>query len=136
MPRILAIDYGLQRCGIAVTDPFQILAQALTTVATPQLMKFVKEYSSREAVEKVIIGFPLNLDDTPTDATPGVEKFITAFKKHLPHLPIEAVDERFSSKRAAESIGQMGLKKKERERKGLVDEVAAALLLQEYLAQP
>lgn len=135
MPRILAIDYGLKRCGIAVTDPLQIIATGLTTVETPKLMKFVKEYTATETVEKVIIGMPLNLDDSDTDATPLVRKFIEAFKKHLPSIPIEEVDERFSSKLASQSISQMGLKKKDRQKKALVDEVAATLLLQEYLSK-
>jgi putative Holliday junction resolvase len=134
MPRILAIDYGLKRCGIAVTDPLKIIASGLTTVETPKLMKFVKEYTAKEEVEQVIIGLPLNLDETDTDATPFVRKFIEAFKRHLPAIPIEEVDERFSSKRASESIAQMGLKKKDRQRKELVDEVAATMLLQEYLS--
>jgi putative holliday junction resolvase len=135
MPRILAIDYGLKRCGIAVTDPLQIIASGLTTVETPKLMKFVKEYTATEAVERVIIGLPLNLDDSDTDATPLVRKFIEAFKKHLPQIPIEEVDERFSSKQASQSIAQMGLKKKDRQKKELVDEIAATLLLQEYLSK-
>lgn len=135
MPRILAIDYGLKRCGIAVTDPLQIIATGLTTVETPKLMKFVKEYTAAETVEKVIIGMPVNLDDSDTDATPLVRKFIEAFKKHLPAIPIEDVDERFSSKLASQSISQMGLKKKDRQKKELVDEVAATLLLQDYLSK-
>lgn len=135
MPRILAIDYGLKRSGIAVTDPLQILAQGLTTVETPKLLQFVKTYIAKEEVAKLIIGLPLNLDDTPTDATPFVEKFIAACKKHIPQLPVETVDEQYSSKRASESIAKMGLSKKARQQKGLVDEVAAALLLQAYLAQ-
>lgn len=135
MPRILAIDYGLKRCGIAVTDPLQIIATGLTTVETPKLMKFVKEYTAAETVEKVIIGMPVNLDDSDTDATPLVRKFIEAFKKHLPAIPIEEVDERFSSKLASQSISQMGLKKKDRQKKELVDEVAATLLLQDYLSK-
>lgn len=134
MPRILAIDYGLKRCGIAVTDPLKIIATGLANVETPKLMKFVKEYTATEDVERVIIGLPLNLDDSDTDATPFVRKFIDAFRKHLPLIPIEEVDERFSSKRASESIAQMGLKKKERQKKELVDEVAATMLLQDYLS--
>ena len=135
MSRILAIDYGLKRCGIAVTDPLQIIAQGLQTVETPQLMKFLKGYTAAEPVERIIIGMPLNLDDTATHATPLVQKFIAAFQKHLPHIPIETVDERMSSKQASQSINAMGLRKKQRRQKGLVDQVAATLLLQEYLAQ-
>lgn len=133
MPRILAIDYGLKRCGIAVTDPLQIIAQGLQTVETPQLMKFLKSYTAVEEVEKVIIGLPLNLDDSPTDATPLVQKFIAAFQKHLPHIPIETVDERMTSKQASQSINAMGLRKNKRQQKELIDQVAATIILQEYL---
>lgn len=133
MGRLLAIDYGLKRCGIAVTDPLQIIAQGLTTVSTPQLMKFLKEYTVKETVEKVVIGLPLNLDDSPTDATPLVEKFVAAFKKHLPQIPIETIDERYSSKEATTALQQMGLKKKARQQKEIIDQVAATIILQQYL---
>lgn len=133
MARIISIDYGLKRTGIAVTDPLKIIATGLTTVDTQRLMPFLREYFAKEQVERVIIGDPRNLDDSDTHATPLVNKFVTAFEKHFPHIPIERVDERFSSKMAKDAMLEMGLKKNQRRQKGLVDEIAATILLQEYL---
>ncbi len=110
-----------------------MIATGLTTVETPRLLNFLKEYFLKEQVELVIIGMPTNWNDTATHATPLVEQFITAFKKHVPAMPINVVDERFTSKLAARAIAQMGLKKKDRQKKELVDEVAATMMLQEYL---
>lgn len=133
MARILALDYGKKRTGIAVTDPLRLIATGLETIATESLIWYLKQYFSKESVEKVLIGYPLNLDDSPTDATPLVDKFIRNFQKVFPELEIEKVDERLSSKLASRAIAGMGLKKKDREDKGLIDEVSAVLLLQEYL---
>jgi putative Holliday junction resolvase len=133
MGRILSIDYGAVRTGLAVTDPLQIIATGLCTVATPKLMPFLKEYFSREPVEQVLIGMPSNWDDTDTHATPLVKNFITAFQKAFPQLPIQTVDERYTSKMATQAMLQMGLKKKQRQNKALVDEIAATIMLQEYL---
>ncbi len=135
MPRILAIDYGLKRTGIAVTDPLQIIATGLTTVESKQLIPFLKEYFSKEEVELIIIGEPKNWDDTDTHATPLVEKCIKELQKNFPALPIKKVDERFTSKMAKDSMLEMGLKKKERRNKALVDEIAATIMLQEYMRQ-
>src|ERR1700750_1634137 len=120
MGRILSIDYGGKRTGIAVTDPLKIIATGLCTVETPKLMSFLKEYFSKETVEIVIIGMPLNLDDSATHITPQVEKFIAAFKKHVPSIPIEQVDERYTSKLASKAMVEMGMKKKQRRDKALV----------------
>jgi putative holliday junction resolvase len=133
MGRILSIDYGGKRTGLAVTDPFKIIATGLTTVETPKLMTFLKDYFLKEAVEQVIVGMPVNWDDTDTHATPLVKKFIEQFKKQFPALPIEEVDERFTSKMATQAMLQMGLKKKQRQNKALVDEIAATIMLQEYM---
>jgi putative Holliday junction resolvase len=133
MGRILAIDYGAKRTGIAVTDPLQIIASGLTTVETPKLMGFLKSYIAAEAVELVLIGMPSNWDDTATHATPLVQHFIKAFQKTFPQLPIQPVDERYTSKLATQAMLHMGLKKKQRQNKALVDEIAATILLQEYL---
>jgi putative Holliday junction resolvase len=133
MGRILSIDYGAVRTGVAVTDPLQIIATGLCTVPTPKLMPFLKEYFSKEAVELVLIGLPSNWDDTATHATPLVKNFITAFKKDFPQMPIQTVDERYTSKMATQAMLQMGLKKKQRQNKALVDEIAATIMLQEYL---
>lgn len=133
MPRILAIDYGLKRTGIAVTDPLQIIATGLTTVESKQLIPFLKEYFGKEQVELILIGEPKNMDDTDTHATPLVEKCIKELQKSFPAIPVKKVDERFTSKMASQAMIDMGLKKKQRRNKALVDEIAATILLQEYL---
>ena len=133
MPRIISIDYGLKRTGLAVTDPLQIIATGLTTVESKQLIPFLKDYFSKESVELIIIGEPKNLDDSDTHATPLVEKCIADLRKNFPTIPIQKVDERFTSKMAKDSMLEMGLKKKQRQNKALVDEIAATILLQEYL---
>lgn len=133
MGRILALDYGKKRTGIAVTDPEQIIARGLETVDTKELIGYLKNYMKEEQVDKVIIGYPLNFDDSPTDATPLVDKFIGKYKNVFPDLEIEKVDERYTSKLAAGEIAKMGLKKKQRQEKALLDTVAATIILQEYL---
>lgn len=133
MSRILSIDYGLKRTGIAVTDPLQIIATGLTTVASKQLISFLKDYFSREPVELIIIGEPKNWDDTDTHATPLVEKCIKDLQKNFPNMPIKGVDERYTSKMARDAMLEMGMKKKDRRNKALVDEIAATIMLQEYL---
>lgn len=133
MGRILSIDYGKKRTGLAVTDPLKIIATGLTTVETPKLMAYLKEYIQKEGVEEVIIGMPTNMDDSDTHATPLVKNFIGQFKKAFPSLPLTEVDERFTSKMATQAMLEMGLKKKQRQNKALVDEIAATIMLQEYL---
>ncbi|MCC6186698.1 MAG: Holliday junction resolvase RuvX [Chitinophagaceae bacterium] len=133
MARILCIDYGKKRSGIAVTDPLQIIATGLETIESSALIFWLKQYLKNEAVEKVLIGYPLNLDDSSTDATPLVDKFIRNFKKVFPELPINTVDERYSSKMASEAMLAMGMKKKERQVKGNLDVLSATIMLQEYL---
>jgi putative holliday junction resolvase len=133
LSRILSIDYGGKRTGLAVTDPLKIIATGLGTVDTPKLMAFLKEYFAKEPVELVIIGMPTNWDDSDTHATPLVKKFIEAFKKAFPSMPVKEVDERYTSKLATQAMLQMGLKKKQRQNKKLVDEIAATIMLQEHL---
>ena len=133
MARIICIDYGLKRTGIAVTDPLQIIATGLTTVDSKELMTFLKNYFSKEPVERIIIGEPKNWDDSDTHATPLVEKCIKELQKNFPSVPIEKVDERYTSKMAKDAMLEMGMKKKERRNKALVDEIAATIMLQEYL---
>lgn len=133
MGRILALDYGKKRTGVATTDPLQIIATAVGTVDSGELIGWLKKYIAAEPVEKIIIGYPLNFDDTPTDATPLVEKFIVKFKNVFPDMPVEKWDERMTSKMASQAIAEMGLKKKIRERKELVDSIAAVIILREYL---
>jgi putative Holliday junction resolvase len=133
MARIICIDYGGKRTGIAVTDPLQIIATGLTTIDTKNFIPFLKEYFSKEPVEKILIGWPLNLDDTATHATPLVENAIKQLNKNFPSIPVEKVDERFTSKMAKAAMFEMGLKKKQRRDKKLLDEIAATMMLQEYL---
>jgi putative Holliday junction resolvase len=135
MPRIISIDYGAKRTGLAVTDPLQIIATGLTTVESKQLIPFLKDYFAREEVELIIIGEPKNWDDTDTHATPLVEKIIKQLEKNFPKTPIKKVDERYTSKMAKDAMLEMGLKKMQRRNKKLVDEIAATILLQEYLRQ-
>ena len=135
MPRIISIDYGAKRTGLAVTDPLQIIATGLTTVESKQLILFLKDYFAREEVELIIIGEPKNWDDTDTHATAFVEKIIIQLKKNFPTIPIKKVDERYTSKMAKDAMLEMGLKKMQRRNKKLVDEIAATIMLQEYLRQ-
>jgi len=133
MPRILSIDYGLKRTGLAVTDPLQIIATGLTTVETPKLIPFLKDYFKKEEVELIIMGEPKNWDESDTHATPLVKKAVEKLKKEFPTMPIKMVDERYTSKLASQAMIEMGLKKKQRQNKALVDEIAATIMLQEYL---
>ena len=133
MPRIISIDYGAKRTGIAVTDPLQIIATGLTTVESKQLIPFLKDYFAREVVELIIIGEPKNWDDTDTHATALVEKIIMQLEKNFPKIPIKKVDERYTSKMAKDAMLEMGLKKMQRRNKKLVDEIAATIMLQEYM---
>lgn len=133
MARILAIDYGLKRTGIAVTDPLQIIATGLTTIESAQLIPFLKTYLAKENVEKFIIGEPRNLDDSDTHATALVLRIIEKIKKEFPAIPVESVDERYTSKMAKQAMLDMGMKKKQRRDKAVVDQIAATIILQEYL---
>jgi len=133
MARILAIDYGGKRTGIAVTDPLQIIATGLTTIESKELIPFLKKYFQQEQVELVIIGLPKNWDDTDTHGTPLVEEAIKKIKKEFPQIPLKTVDERYTSKMAKDAMLQMGMKKKDRQIKGNVDVIAATIILQEYL---
>ena len=134
MARIICIDYGGKRCGLAVTDPLQIIATALTTVDTKELFTFLANYFLKEPVELILIGEPLNLDNSPTDATPLVQKAIIDLGKKFPTIPIQTVDERYSSKNAVRAMVEMGMKKNDRRDKKTIDRVAATMLLQEYLS--
>lgn len=133
MARILCIDYGLKRTGIAVTDPLQIIATGLTTLHSKELISFLKNYFISEPVELILIGWPTNWDDSATHATPWVSKCIKELEKSFPTIPIKKVDERYTSKMAKDAMLEMGLKKMQRRNKALVDEIAATIMLQEYL---
>jgi len=133
MARILAIDYGKKRTGLAVTDPLKMIASGLTTVATHDLIPYLKKYLAQEAVELFLIGEPKNLDGSATDATALVTECIRILQKNFPDTPIKKIDERFTSKMAFQSMIDSGLKKKDRQNKALVDEISATIILQEYI---
>lgn len=133
MPRILAIDYGIKRTGIAVTDDFQIIASGLTTIPSETIIAFLKEYFAIEKVEKVIVGEPKQMNGQPSESAEIIEKFVLKFKSEFPQMKMERVDERFTSKMAFQTMIDSGLKKKQRQNKGLVDEIAATIMLQDYL---
>ena len=133
MGRILALDYGKKRTGIAVTDPLKIIAQGLTTIDTQQLFDFLKDYISKENTERIIIGLPFNIDGTPTHSTAAVQHCIRRLKNTFPDIPVTPVDEAHSSRMASQAMVEMGMKKKDRQKKGTIDEIAATIILQEYL---
>jgi putative Holliday junction resolvase len=133
MARILAIDYGLKRTGIAVTDPLKIIATALTTIDSARIFTFLEEYFNRETVELILIGDPRNLDDSPTNLSADVQRIIGIMQKKFPAIPVKTVDERYSSVMASRAMVDMGMKKSRRREKGQVDQIAAAMMLQEYL---
>jgi putative Holliday junction resolvase len=134
MPRILAIDYGLKRTGIAVTDELQIIASGLTTIPSETAIDFLNDYFSKENVAKVLIGEPKQMNGQPSESTPIIEKFVKAFETAFPEMKIERVDERFTSKMAFRTMIDSGLKKKDRQNKALVDEISATILLQGYMS--
>ncbi len=133
MPRILAIDYGQKRTGIAVTDEMKIIASGLTTVPSETTIDFLKDYFAKEKVEKVLIGEPKQMNNEPSQSTEIIEKFVAVFKNTFPDMPLERVDERFTSKMAFQSMIDSGMKKKQRQNKALIDEIAATIMLQDYL---
>lgn len=133
MARILAIDYGQKRTGIAVTDDLQIIANPLTTVETPKLMAFLTDYCAKENVECIVVGEPKHMDNTPSESAKFIEPFVKQLKKVFPDKEIARIDERFTSKMATHAIVNSGLHKKQRQNKALVDTVSAALILQSYM---
>ncbi len=133
MARIVGIDYGLKRCGIAVTDEFQLIASALTTIETPKLFEFLKTYFEKEKVEKVVVGDPKDLRGNDTHGTAPVKNFVYQFQKKFPTMELILVDERFTSKMASQAILMSGVKKTERQNKGLIDQVSATIILQYYM---
>jgi len=135
MSRILCIDYGAKRTGLAVTDPLKIIARGLIALDTKDLFPFLNKYLKEEEIELILIGEPKNLDNTDTHATPLVNQFIKKLQKEFPSIPVERVDERYTSKMAVQAMLQMGMKKKDRRDKKNTDEIAATIMLQEYLSQ-
>jgi putative Holliday junction resolvase len=131
--RILSIDYGKKRTGIAVTDPLQIIANGLATVSTSELLSYLKDYLSREQVEKIIIGRPMQTNGQPSENLQRVEQFVNRWKKEMPDVPVEYVDERFTSVLAHQAMIDGGLRKKARQDKALVDKISATIILEDYL---
>jgi len=135
MPRILAIDYGMKRTGIAITDELQIIASGLTTIPSETAINFLKDYFKKENVDKVLIGEPKQMNGQPSESTPVIEKFVADFTANFPEMTVVRVDERFTSKMAFQSMLDNGMKKKQRQEKGMIDQISAAIILQSYLAQ-
>lgn len=136
MARILAIDLGLKRTGIAVTDPLQIIATALETVETSHLISFLQDYIEREQVKQFVVGLPKKLNNEDTDMTSHVRQWVEKLKKKFPAVPIALVDERFTSSIARQAMIAGGMKKKDRRVKGNVDKISATLILQSYMSTP
>lgn len=133
MARILALDYGKVRTGIAVTDELQIIASGLTTVETKDLLSFLQEYTEKEDVERFVVGLPKQMDNTASESEVLIQDFLKKLKANLPSIPVERQDERFTSKMAVQTMLDSGVKKKKRRDKALVDEISATLILQAYL---
>jgi putative holliday junction resolvase len=133
MARIMAIDYGTKRVGIAVTDPLQIIANGLTTVHSTEVITFIKKYIETEALECIVVGQPKHLNNQPSDADRFIEPFVMHLKRSLPGIKIDRVDERYTSKMAFQTMIDGGLKKSARKNKDLVDEISATLILQTYM---
>ncbi|MBQ1582794.1 MAG: Holliday junction resolvase RuvX [Prevotella sp.] len=133
MARILSIDYGKKRTGLAVTDPLKLIAGGLATVSTSELFNYLQDYIKKEQVEKVIIGKPLQTNGEPSENLNRVQQFVNRWKKAIPQIPIEYYDERFTSVLAHRAILDSGIGKKARQNKALVDEISATILLQDYM---
>lgn len=133
MGRILSIDYGEKRCGIAVTDELQIIASGLTTVPTSDLISFLKTYFEKETVELVLVGEPKRMNNEASQSEVFIQEFLKQFNMTFKEMPLQRVDERFTSKMAFQTMIDSGLKKKQRQNKALVDEISATIILQSYL---
>ncbi len=133
MARILALDYGGKRTGIAVTDEFQIIASGLATVATKELLPYLENYFETENVELVLVGEPKQMDNTPSQSEAAILEFLKKFKEKFPLMEMKRIDERFTSKMAVKTMIDSGLKKKKRHNKALLDEISATIILQTYL---
>lgn len=134
MSRIMAIDYGLKRTGLAVTDPLQLIASPLTTVLTAELLDFLKDYITKEEVSLFVIGMPKRLDSTPSQTAPNVKGFIKALQRDIPQIEVKEIDERFTSVMAMQAMIAGGMSKKNRRDKANVDKVSATIILQSYMS--
>ncbi len=133
MGRVLSIDYGVRRTGLAVTDPLKIIAGGLTTVETPQLMKFLQDYLKKESVERFVVGLPKQTNGRDSDNLPRVRDFVSKLSKSFPGIPIDMWDERYTSVLAHQAMLQSGIGKKARQNKALVDEISATIILQGWM---
>lgn len=133
MARIIAIVYGRKRTGIAVTDSLQMIANGLTTVPSGELVKFLQDYTAKEAVELIVVGQPKQMNNEPSENMRYVQAFVTHLQRTIPHIPVVYYDERFTSVMAHQAMLEGGLRKKKRQEKGLVDEISAVIILQAYL---
>tara|TARA_R110001592_G_scaffold58621_5_gene177331 strand:- start:766 stop:1176 length:411 start_codon:yes stop_codon:yes gene_type:complete len=133
MGRILAIDYGSKRVGMAVTDPLQIIASPLDTVHSKDVIQYLKDYDKAENIESFVLGMPMNLNNQPTDATLGAQQFENLLKKQFPEKAVYLQDERFTSKMAMDAMIAGGMKKKDRREKGNIDKISATIILQSFL---
>ena len=133
MARIMAIDYGRKRTGLAVTDELQFIATGLTTVETSKLTAFLDDYCRKEKVERFVVGEAKHMDNTPSESAQYIEPFVASLSKRFPDIPVSRIDERFTSKMAFQAMIDGGLHKKQRQNKGLIDTVSAVLMLQNYM---
>jgi putative holliday junction resolvase len=133
MGRILAIDFGTKRIGLAVTDPLKLIASSLATVESKEAIAWIKNYCQKESVETFVVGKPLQMDGSDSQSAPATEKFISLLAQAFPNIAIVRVDERLTSKIASRAMVEMGLKKKDRQKKGNIDQISAVLILQSYM---
>ena len=133
MGRILAIDYGKKRAGLAVTDPLQMIANGLTTIHPEELMKFLADYFQKESVETIVVGYPKQMNNQDSEAVEYIKPFLKKLRKQFPNIPVEIEDERFTSKMAQQTMIEGGMKKKQRQNKKNVDRISATIILQSYL---
>ncbi len=133
MPRIVAFDYGKKRVGVAVSDPLQLIANGLKTVASHEIFNFIEDYVKREQVSCFVVGYAKQLDNTDSESMQYIQPFVKALKKKYPDIPVEYVDERFTSVMAQQTLLTGGAKKKKRQEKALVDEISATIILQSYM---
>ncbi len=133
MERIVGIDYGKKRTGVAISDPLGIFASALDTIPSAKIIEFLKGYSKENTIIRFVVGYPMNLDNTPSEALKFVDQFLNLLKKHFPNIPVVLEDERFTSKMAFQTMIDAGIKKMARRDKATVDKISAAIILQSYL---
>ncbi len=133
MGRILAVDYGKKRVGLAVTDPLKIIGSALATIPAHEIFSYLKDYFSKEQVEKLVVGLPKQMNNQPSESMPLINQFVAQFKRLYPEIPVQMVDERFTSKLAVQTMVMGGVKKKDRQNKAMIDTVSATIILQSYL---